>query len=107
MTLLAVGAVGAALLAGYAYWDISSGLDEISEVASRYPGDRVEALMELVADSDRSLKTRNRAVWALGQIGDARALPLLEEHYTGEECDHSRLLCQRELRKAIARCRDR
>jgi hypothetical protein len=40
-------------------------------------------------------------VWALGHLGDARALPVLESHYTGGPCDHSRLLCQRELEKAI------
>jgi len=48
---------------------------------------------------------RNHAIWALGQLGDKRALPSLEKLYTGEPCDHSKYVCQYELKKAIKLCR--
>jgi hypothetical protein len=78
------------------------------EVAVRatevFPGDEIEALVALVQSEDRSLADRNRAVWALGQLGDERALPMLKRFYTARACDHSKFLCQKELRKAIDRC---
>ena len=70
-----------------------------------YGGQGTEALVKMIADEQRPLPERNRAVWAAGQWGDPRALPLLNTLYTGEECDHDAFLCQRELRKAVALCR--
>jgi hypothetical protein len=67
----------------------------------QYPGDRVEALSALVACEGCSLSDRNRAVWALGQLRDRRALPILKKYYTGQECNHSLGLCQYEMRKAV------
>lgn len=75
------------------------------EAVRRYGGDEVEALMRSVEDSTLPLRKRNRAVWALGQLGDPRALPLLESLHDGSECSHERALCQRELGKAIKLCR--
>jgi hypothetical protein len=73
-----------------------------SEAMHAYPGDRIESLLAAVDCSDCSLPRRNRAVWALGQLGDARALEGLRKYYTGQACDHGRELCQRELGKAIS-----
>jgi HEAT repeat protein len=70
-----------------------------------YPGDRIEALMTYVESKNHSLRQRNRSVWALGQIGDKRALPVLEKYRTGKPCDHDATLCQREVGKAIKLCR--
>ena len=59
--------------------------------------------MQYLEDEEgHSLKERNQAVWALGQIGDPSALPLLKKYYTGEECRHDKFLCQWELEKAIS-----
>ncbi len=69
-----------------------------------FPGDGVEALVQIVQSKHRTLQERNRAVWALGRLRDRRGLPVLEKYYTGGECDHGRFLCQRELRKAIDLC---
>lgn len=66
-------------------------------------GDRIEALMVCVADKQQPLERRNRAVWALGQLRDARALPVLQR-YVKDTCDHGAELCQHELSKAIALC---
>jgi hypothetical protein len=87
-------------------WAIASGVRAASGVAMReYGGDPVSALMAFAAAPSQSLRDRNRAVWALGQLGDPRALVLLEQLYTGKPCDHSRQLCQRDLKKAIHLCR--
>ncbi|NQT03134.1 MAG: hypothetical protein HQ580_13990, partial [Planctomycetes bacterium] len=43
----------------------------------------------------------NHAFWALGQLGDKRALPFLRNLVTGEPCDHETNLCQGEIKEAI------
>lgn len=91
---------------GWACWNIYSGVKEISaEATQEYSGNRIEALIEYMQSEKHSLKDRNRAVWALGQIGDKRALSMLEKLYIGEPCDHDKYLCQRELKKAIDMCK--
>ena len=72
-----------------------------AQAMQQYDGERVEALMQYVDDPSHSYRDRNRAVWALGQLGDARALPTAKKYYTGDPCDHDAALCQRELSKAI------
>lgn len=68
----------------------------------QYGGSCTIALMKYLQDeAGHSLEERNHAVWALGQLGDRDALPLLEHYYTGEECQHAIFLCQHELKKAI------
>ena len=37
------------------------------------------------------------------ELGDRRALPALRTLNVQEDCDHTRLVCQREVRKAIAK----
>ena len=75
--------------------------------ASPRAADQVEALMIFVADEDHDLDRRNSAVWALGQLRDPRALPLLQGYETEGDCRHGIELCRRGLRKAVALCRDR
>jgi hypothetical protein len=67
--------------------------------------DDVEALIAVVDNPAQTPQDRTRAVWALGQIGDHRALPVLEKYHTGEPCDHERAICQYELDKAIRKIR--
>jgi hypothetical protein len=83
-------------------------LDEISARARLGQArnlSRVDALIRLAAAEDAPLPQRNRAIWALGEIGDRQALPALAALHRQEECDHSRLVCQREVRKAIRKIR--
>ena len=71
---------------------------------NEYKGDCVEALINLVKDDDRGFKVRNDAIWALGQLGDRRALPILERLYTGDIPEREPLdktISQYELKKAI------
>lgn len=96
------------VLAGYSLvcLSIGKGVKSISEEAiQKYPGDKVDALIAYVDSEDNTLPRRNRAVWALGQLGQQKALPVLEKYYHGGPCDHSRELCQHELKKAIKLCR--
>ena len=89
-----------------ACWSIRSSVKEIgAEATQEFRGDRIEALMSYVNSENHSLRQRNRAVWALGQIGDERALPVLEKWYTGGPCDHDNSLCQRELQRAVKGCK--
>ena len=106
--ILSIGLVACLLLCAAALgsigWDIQSGLDDWcakAQVAHPHPGDDVAALIEYVQSDSHGLRDRNRAVWALGQARDERAFPVLQAFVTGEECDHSMHLCQRELKKAL------
>lgn len=86
-------------------FSIRSAVKQMSaEATKEYPGNRVEALIAYVSSESHSLKKRNRAVWALGQIADKSALAVLESFYTGADCDHEKHLCQHELKKAIYGC---
>jgi hypothetical protein len=75
------------------------------EEAKRYKeGDCVEALTAVVDDEKMGFWERNRAIWALGQLGDERALLVFEKHYTGKIPEREplgELISQYELRKAI------
>lgn len=75
-----------------------------AEAMREYPGDRVDAVIAYVESESHSLKERNKAVWALGYLGDKRALPVLKKYYSGEPCEHDKYLCQGELAKAIKKC---
>lgn len=71
------------------------------QACATYPGERTQAVIALLEDENAPLTERNRAAWALGQLGDRAALPALKKHLTGQQCDHERELCQHELVKAI------
>jgi len=69
-----------------------------------YGGDCVEALISLLKDESRGFRARNDAIWALGEMGDSRALPVLESYYTGNIPDReplNEMISQYELRKAV------
>lgn len=101
--VIALVLIGALMLG--TTWLIESGVHAASEAALlERPGDRVLALMAYIESPTHTLRERNRAVWALGQLGDARALPVLEKYFTDTQCEHGRALCQHELRKAIRLC---
>ena len=91
-------------MTGYAavFLSIHAGVSDAARSAmTKYRGDRVQALSLLVNCESCSLAERNRAVWALGQLRDARAIPILMKYYTRQKCDHASDLCQHELRKAV------
>jgi HEAT repeat protein len=66
---------------------IGTSLRRVSRAAqAQFPGKRVEALIALVNCQSCDIRQRNSAVWALGQLDDPRALPVLESCYSGEHC---------------------
>lgn len=70
----------------------------------KYDGDCVAALISYLDDEQNDFASRNSAIWALGQLGDKRALPILKKYYTsynGERCPRQKMLCQLELKRAI------
>ncbi|MHC4242560.1 MAG: hypothetical protein ACYS3N_13835 [Planctomycetota bacterium] len=86
---------------------IELGVKKICGMATqKYPGDKVEALMMFVESKETSYRAdiysaNNHAFWALGQLGDKRALPFLRKLVTDEPCDHETNLCQGEIKEAI------
>jgi HEAT repeat protein len=61
-------------------------------------------LISLLKDENKGFRERNDAVWALGQLGDSRALPVLRKFYTGDIPEVELLdgvISQYELKKAI------
>ncbi len=82
-------------------------LKKTCEMATRkYSGDKVEALIMFVQSKENSYRANiyranNHAFWALGQLGDKRALPFLRNLVTPEPCDHETNLCQGEIKEAI------
>jgi hypothetical protein len=105
LSALAIGVF--IIFAGYLFlsYQIGQSVKQTSQNArQQFPGDRVEALMSVVKSEGSSLGEKNKAIWALGQLGDQRALPLLKDQRTGQPCQHGRLICQREVEKAIRHC---
>jgi len=105
LIVLALGVVGILSFSLGIEWT----LKRTCEMATRqYPGDKVDALTMSVRTEPYGYNahrydTNNRLVWALGQLGDRRALPFLQSLVTGEPCDHETNLCQGEIAKAIAK----
>ena len=72
-------------LFGYGSHLIFSGVQKITrETQANYEGEPVIALIALVEDEQATFEKRNSAIWALGQVGDKRALPVLEKLDTAE-----------------------
>ncbi len=71
---------------------------------SQYGGECVDALMKKVADNS-SQYDKNGAIWALGQLGDKKALSFLEKYNNEQQFPSSEKwdegISQYEVRKAI------
>ena len=85
---------------------IGFGVKENCQAAvNNYGGECVDALMHLIEDENADFDDKNSAVWALGQLGDKKALPFLQKYYNGEvnhqRCNRGETLCQFELQKAV------
>jgi len=101
--VLLVCVVGIAL---FSLWIELSVKKVCAAATQKYPGNKVEALMTFVETKENSYsaniyRPNNHAFWALGQLGDKRALPFLKKLVTGKPCDHETNLCQGEIKEAI------
>ncbi|MDI9549450.1 MAG: HEAT repeat domain-containing protein [Chloroflexota bacterium] len=105
VSALAIG-MGVFLLffAVSAFWIGYEVRSQCRNATETYSGDCVAALVQLLDDEGNGFRERNNAIWALGQLGDSRALPALQRYYTGdipprEPIDET--ISQYELKKAI------
>ena len=84
---------------------IGTGVNQQCEVAqAKYNNDCVESLIMFLDDESNSFRDRNSAIWALGQMGDERALEILNKYYTGDSPNRESVdtgISQYELKKAI------
>ena len=68
----------------------------------------MEALAAYVESEHHTYQERNHAIWALGEIGDRRALPTLERLLGAElidsPCDTSRGICRYSVEKVMELC---
>lgn len=74
---------------------------------SQYKSDCVSSLVETVKDEKNSYDQKNTAIWTLGQIADKKALPFLEEIFSGvipEKELWNETISQYEISKAIKWC---
>ena len=105
-TIFTALAIFIIVVISFSLW-IELELKNICEEATKnYTGDKVEVLMMSLETDTYGLDTQlykknNRIVWALGQLGDKRALPFLNNLATGKPCDHKTNLCQGEIQEAI------
>jgi hypothetical protein len=77
---------------------------QCKDAEREYGKDCVASLMALLDDEKKSFRDRNSAIWALGQMGDKKALPTLQSYYTGDIPNREPLdktISQYELKKAI------
>ncbi len=82
----------------------SDAKDQCQKAKAKYDGNCTQALIDLLNDENQSFKARNSAIWALGQLGDNRALPVLQNYYAGNIPARepiNEVISQRELKKAI------
>jgi len=107
-TIIYTGAIGFILLTFLALLSFNiigySVKEKCLLAQERYDGDCIEALVTYLEDDQNSFRSRNSAVWALGQLQDERALPTLESFYSSYNGGHSSLdeeISQYELQKAI------
>ncbi len=96
-----IAAIGLVGYAGISVWIGRAVMERSQSAMAQFGGDRINALITLVDCETCSLHDRTQAVWALGQLRDKRALPVLYKYYTGTPCDHERRICQYEIEKAI------
>jgi hypothetical protein len=105
---------GLAILLGsacYTFNRIYRQVDMITTLAKKeFPGNAVEALGGLIASDAYGFEEKNTAIWALGQLADPEALPVLETLNSVAEddsvpFDRSSGLSKYEIEKAIKWCR--
>ncbi|VGO16072.1 hypothetical protein PDESU_04662 [Pontiella desulfatans] len=94
-------------LYGYGCRLIFNGVETYTRDAqATYGGEPAMALIALVEDESASFEKRNSAIWALGQLGDKRALLALHKLDTGEiqnpPYDSTAYIVQYSVEKAIS-----
>ena len=68
------------------------------KAVSVYPVDKIQALINVSKNESSCTKDKSMALWALGQLGDKKALPYLVENFGGKKETN---VCVYEAQKAI------
>lgn len=66
--------------------------------------DCITALSLVLENKNENYKSKNDAIWTMGQIGDKKALNTLNKYYTGiipEKEPYNKMISQYELKKAL------
>ncbi|MBN1893203.1 HEAT repeat domain-containing protein [bacterium] len=96
--------VFAILLLGSTY-TIEKQVQRVCRTAAElYPGDPVEAVISLARRDDTCTREKAKALWALGQLGDPKALPYLRSSF-GESPEDN--LCTYEANFAIKKLEEK
>jgi len=107
--LAVIVVIGACVLGLTMHWISSDVRAACHEARQEFEGDCVEALVAYASSDQHTFEERNSAIWALGEIGDKRALPVLEkllymESLCSSPCNVSTCMCQYSVEKAIRLC---
>ncbi len=95
---LILAAVAPVLLLWSTYY-VERNVQGVRKTASAlYPGEPIDAVISLAQREAPSAKERAKALWALGQLGDRKALGFLRTHYGDKTEDN---LCAYEAQFAI------
>jgi hypothetical protein len=96
------------LLVFLLHWTSSDIRAACKEAQEEFSGDCVESLLSYLQSNQHTFKEKNHAIWALGSIGDERAVPVLRKYLTGKDCEKpcrtDLYICQYGLKKAIKHC---
>jgi hypothetical protein len=108
--LAVVVVIGAAVLWLTMHWISSDVRAACHGARQEFQGDCVEALVAYANSDQHTFEERNQAIWALGEIGDKRALPALEKMLRTEKlcpspCNVRICMCQYSIEKAIRLCK--
>lgn len=75
---------------------------------NKYKENCVDALIKFIKSDDETAREKNSAIWALGQLTDKAALPVLYDLDKSlpeqEKCSYDKYLCKYEVEKAIRWC---
>jgi hypothetical protein len=101
---LVIIVIGALTFYGVLSWQRYEAIrDVLAKAQAERAGGRIEALTSYLGSADVDLEEKNRVIWVLGELRDERAIGMLRRLHVAQTCDHSRFVCQREVRKAIAK----
>ena len=97
VALFSVAGVLVLLLCATYY--VENQVQGVCKTATRlYPGDKVDAVILLAQRDAMCTKEKARALWALGQLGDRKALAFLRSNYGNRTED---TICNYEAKFAI------
>ena len=75
------------------------------EAQMKFEGDCTETLIQYVESDETTYGQKNQGIWALSQLSDERALPLmhklLENKTCKDPCDRNNCICELLVSRAI------